>query len=209
MVVNKLTKCAGSTKNGLTCKLMCPGKYCRHHCKKTGGSLFKKKEITKFNPIIDFDKFPQVKFEQKKQKHNDFFAIKKNANKFCAKSEVMPGKPVSAFLENNNGIIASIDDIPLGFLLFTQKSRSNISGGKYLYLDLICTDTTSKKRKTKKGKNIPIGTLLLAKFEEIALQLGFKKIKGEAVKSAIKFYEKNGWIVKKDFENSMSKKLVS
>lgn len=234
-----MSRCIAYTKKGVRCKIKCKNKYCRYHCKKTGGyknpmkqqylKPYKcdckscptgcvsscscrrggaKKKIS-YKPMIDLNKYPQVVIEQKKGKHNNFFVNKGNANKFCAMSDVRPGQAAYSFEENKNGLVASIDGEPVGFLLFTPKSRMKISGGNYMYLELICTSRYSPKRKDKKtGKNIPIGTLLLTKFEQIALSLGYPKLKGESVKGAIKFYEKNGWTVKKDSKNSMTKKLA-
>jgi len=233
-----MSKCAGYTKKGLRCKNKCKNKYCMYHCKQKGGKNnnkpmkklckvidlehkrtkyyknkgkvggAKKKNEPKYKPKIDLDKYPQVIIEQKRAKHNDFFIRKGNANEFCAMSDVRPGQASYAFQENGNGLVAIIDDEPVGFLLFTPKKRMKMRGGKYMYLELICTSRNSQKRKDKKtGKNIPIGTLLLTKFEQIAIALGYPKLKGESVKEAVKFYEKNGWTVGKDKQHKMSKKL--
>lgn len=203
-----MSQCVGYTKKGIKCKKICKTKFCRYH-KKGGGLLKKKKKIDepKYKAKIDLDKYPQVIIEQKKQKHLKQLVEENKANEFCAMSDVRPGQAGYAVKENNNGLVAIIDKEIVGFLLFSPKKRGKISGGNYMYLDLICTSKKTKKRKDKKGKNIPIGTLLLTKFEEISIKLGYYKLKGEAVKGAIKFYEKNGWKVGNDSQHKMTKKI--
>jgi len=201
-------------------KLLCPNTEHSIYTKKSGfkccskfkietngGALFKKKEKSTYKPKIDLDKYPQVIIEQKRQKHLKQLVGEDKANQFCAMSDVRPGQAGYSVKENRNGLVAIIDDEIVGFLLFTPKSRGKMSGGNYMYLELICTSKRSKKRKDKKGKNIPIGTLLLTKFEEISRQLGYYKLKGESVKGAVKFYKRNGWTVGTDTKHKMTKKI--
>ncbi len=252
-----MPRCSGYTAKRTKCKIVCKGKYCRHHCKtqrtgggigkeimtkpdyfnskqkgtkygggigkeimtkpdyfnskqkgaKYGGALFKKKEKSTYQPKIDLDKYPQVLIEQKKQKHLKQLVGENKANQFCAMSDVRPGQAGYAVKENKNGLVAIISGEIVGFLLFTPKKRGKMSGGNYMYLELICTSKTSKKRKDKRGKNIPVGTLLLTKFEQIARQLGYYKLKGESVKEAVKFYKRNGWTVGSDKQHKMTKKI--
>ena len=150
---------------------------------------------------IDFSKYPLFSAEQKSQKHMDYFVNKRNANEYCALSGVIPGKPVEAFKEYPNGIIAKINNKYVGFLLFTVKRRMKIKGGDYFNLELICT---TKNKKNREG--YPVGKLLLTKLEAIAKQFKIHKLKGESVKQAVGFYKKMGWNVKPN--GNMSKKLM-
>ena len=128
------------------------------------------------------------------------------ARGFCSMSNVLPASVDHSVRSDPNGIVAIYNDKIYGFLLFSQHKRNKLMGGNYLKLELICT----AKKNSRPKETGPVGKLLLQKFENIARQLKFPKIKGDGVPTAKGFYQKMGWTFGKRVSGTdinMSKKI--
>ena len=138
------------------------------------------------------------KIDRSNKEHKEFVKSKAPES-FCSMSGVLPGSPTSNFFKYP-GYVAKVGDKYVGFMLFSFKKRRKLFGGDYVYLEMICA---TKNKIDRQGYKV--GSKLLEKLEEIAKQMGYKKLRGESVAQATKFYKKMGWKVEVD--GKMKKKL--
>jgi len=110
---------------------------------------------------------------------NDMIGEDNEAVTIC-RGAVEEGYIIDTFCEEDiQGYIAKIEGQYAGFILFKK-----VKG--YYYLSLVGT-------KPKLG--MPLGQILIALMEQIAIQDGIGIIKADAIGEALNFYKKHNWTV--------------
>ena len=132
------------------------------------------KEMTKKIELEDYEGF----FDDDKGLELYDYMVEQNGAYNICRGTIKKSYIQRAFeKEDVSGYLALLDGKYIGTIIFYNK-------GDKLYLDLICS---------KKIKGMPVGQLLLLKFEEYARKNKYKVLITDAVKTAVNFYKKNGW----------------
>ena len=146
-----------------------------------GGAKISKKDLEKFSKIVELEEYEGDAEDDYGLELYDELVEQGKGYDICRKK--IGKRYIYSTFNNKNadGFIASIKGEIVGFIIYYKRKD-------HLYLDLVCTG------KNEKTKGIPLGQILIMKMEEYARNQRIKKLKADAVPTAIMFYLRNGWV---------------